>query len=129
MTDPIADMLTRIRNAQSSKKDEVLIPRSNFKTKIAEILQKERYIQDFRDVEKEGRPYLKVILAYQGTHPAISNIERISKPGQRVYNSCQNIEKVLGGDGIAIVSTSKGIMTDKEARKQKTGGEVICRIW
>lgn len=129
MTDPIADMLTRIRNAQASKKEEVLIPRSNFKAKLAEILQGEKYISESREVEEGGRPFLKILLNYEGGRPAIERLERISKPGQRIYSSHDNIPKALGGDGVVVISTPKGLMTDKEARKQKVGGEVICQVW
>ncbi len=129
MTDPIADMFTRIRNAQSSKRDSVLIPRSNFKMKIAEILVKEKYVEDFRDVEKDGKPYIKLMLIYTNGDPMISHIERISKPGQRIYSPCQRMGKSLGGDGIIIISTSKGLMTSREAKKANIGGEIVGKIW
>lgn len=129
MTDPIADMFTRIRNAQSSKRDSVLIPRSNFKVKIAEILVNEKYAESFRDVEKDSKLHIKLMLSYVNGNPMISHIERVSKPGQRIYSPCQKMGRALGGDGIVIVSTSRGLMTSKQAKKANIGGEIIGKIW
>ena len=129
MTDPITDMLNRIRNAQAVLKETVDIPFSNLKYEIAKILGKEGFIEK---VEKKGRGVkrsLEITLKYDGKVPAISDLKRISKSGQRIYLPYKKIKKVRRGLGIAITSTSKGLMTDKEARKQKLGGEVICEIW
>jgi len=129
MTDPIADMLTRIRNAQAVLKPEVFIPFSKIKYQIAKILEKEGFVES---AEKKGRGVkrkIKIVLKYDDKTPAISGLKRISKPGQRIYLPVKKIKPVRGGFGIAIISTSKGLMTDKEARKKKLGGEIICEIW
>ena len=129
MTDPITDLLNRIRNNQAVLKETVSIPFSNLKYKIAKILEKEGFIEK---VEKKGRKIEKVIeinLKYQDKIPAISGLTRVSKPGKRIYTRAKKIKKVKGGYGISIISTPKGLMTDKEARKQKLGGEIICEIW
>ncbi|MDI6592064.1 MAG: 30S ribosomal protein S8 [Patescibacteria group bacterium] len=129
MTDPITDLLNRIRNAQAVFHPTVDIPFSNLKYEIAKILEKEGFV---KKIEKKGRKIkrkIEIILKYDGKIPAISGLKRVSKPGQRIYKSCKDLKPVKGGYGIAIVSTSKGIMTDKEARKQKLGGEVLCEIW
>ena len=129
MTDPITDMLNRIRNAQAAFKEMAVIPFSNLKYEIAGILEKEKFIEG---VEKKGRKADKVIeikLKYSDKIPAISSLKRISKPGKRIYSSVAQIKKVRQGYGIAIISTSKGLMTNKEARKQKLGGEVLCEVW
>lgn len=125
--DPIANMLTQIRNAQAVHHQTVNIPFSNIKLKIAEILKKEGFVLDF---QKKGRKLIRIDLKYSedGTG-AISGCQRVSKPGQRIYKKAKEIKRVKGGYGIAIISTSKGLMTDKEARKQRLGGEVICEIW
>ena len=129
-TDPIADMLTRIRNAGSSKQKTVDVPASNMKRAIADILFKEGYIRAFEEIKDENQGVLRITLKYdeKGTK-VISGLKRISKPGLRVYASKEELPKVLNGLGIALVSTSKGIMTDKEARKENLGGEVLAYIW
>jgi len=129
MTDPISDMLNRIRNAQAVLQETVSIPFSNLKYEIAKILEKKGFVER---VEKKGRKTKRTIeisLKYQDKNPAISGLVRVSKPGQRIYTKVKKIKKVKGGYGIAIISTSKGLMIDKEARTQKLGGEVICEIW
>ncbi len=132
VNDPIADMLTRIRNAQVARHDAVVLPASNTKKAIAKILLNEGYVKgvDFIDDGLQGQ--IKVTLKYAGANrstPVIAGLKRISKPGLRVYAKCEELPKVLGGLGIAIISTSKGLMTDKEARKQEIGGEVLAYIW
>ena len=130
LTDPIGDMITRIRNGQGRKYSKVEMPASSFKGKILEILKKEGFILNFtldnKDVKK-GK--FLIDLKYKGDSPVISNIERISKPGRRFYSSAESIPKIQNGFGIAIVSTSKGVMTDSEARKAKLGGEIICKVF
>ena len=132
MTDPIADMLTRIRNAHSAVKDEVDIPSSKLKLEIARILQQEGYIEGYEVVEPEGvvGKVLRVKLRYGGDRSkVISGIKRVSTPGLRVYKAAGEVPKVLGGMGTAIISTSAGVMTDKEARRRKIGGEVVAFVW
>ncbi len=130
ITDTISDMLTRIRNAQMARHDEVAFPYSNFKHSLAKVLQTEGYIRNVEEKEVDGLKSLSLQLKYDaaGT-PVISGIERISKPGQRIYSGRAEIPSVMGGMGTTIVSTSKGLMTDKEARKNKVGGEIVCKIW
>ncbi|MDR2504835.1 MAG: 30S ribosomal protein S8 [Oscillospiraceae bacterium] len=130
VTDPIADMLTRIRNAIVAKHDIVVIPASNMKKAIAKILVQEGYIKNF-DVLRDGpQGSIRVALKYsQEKKPVISGLKRISRPGLRVYTGVEEIPKVLGGLGVAILSTPKGVMTDKEARKKAVGGEVLAYIW
>ena len=130
MNDPIADMLTRIRNAQVAKHDAVVLPASNAKKAIAKILLAEGYVKsvDFIDDGPQGN--IKIVLKYVGgKQPVIAGLKKISKPGLRVYAKGNELPKVLGGLGIAIISTSKGLMTDKEARKEMIGGEVLAYIW
>ena len=129
VNDPIADLLTRIRNAQIAKHESVTLPASNTKKAIAKILLAEGYVKsvDFIDDGLQGE--IKVTLKYIGKTPVIAGLKRISKPGLRVYARCEELPKVLGGLGIAIISTSKGLMTDKEARKNAIGGEVLDYIW
>ena len=130
MTDPIADMLSRIRNANNARHKSVDIPCSNIKKEIAQILLDEGYINGFDVVEDDKQGIIKVDLKYsEDGEKVISGLKRISKPGLRVYVKCEDVPKVLGGLGIAIISTSKGIITDKIARKEKVGGEVICYVW
>ena len=130
MTDPIADMLTRIRNASNAKHDSVDIPASNIKKELARILLDEGFIKGFDVIEDGKQGIIRVELKYGNySEKVISGIKRISKPGLRVYVKNDEIPRVLGGLGIAILSTSKGIMTDKNARKEGIGGEVICYIW
>ena len=130
MTDPIADMLTRIRNALMVKKETVEIPASNMKRSIAKILLDEGYVKNVEEVEDGFNGKLVVTLKYTDDHRSvISGLERVSKPGLRSYSGAQTMPKVLGGFGIAIVSTNKGVMTDKQARAQKVGGEVLAYVW
>lgn len=130
MTDPIADMLTRIRNALMVKKETVEIPSSNMKKAIADILLKEGYIKDVRFEEDGYNGKLVLTLKYTDKNQSvISGLERVSKPGLRAYSGAANMPKVLGGYGIAIISTNKGIMTDKQAKAQNVGGEVLCYIY
>ena len=130
VNDPISDMLTRIRNAQVARHDSVLIPASKTKKAIAKILLDEGYIKSYENVDDGLQGSIKVTLKYlEKKQPVIVGLKRISKPGLRVYATCEELPKVLGGMGIAIVSTSKGLMTDKAARAQNLGGEVLCYIW
>jgi len=130
MTDVIADMLTRIRNANDVGHPEVEIPSSNMKVAIAKVLKEEGYIKDYEVIEDGKQGILKVYLKYgPNKQKVITGIKRISKPGLRIYASKDEIPKVMGGLGTVILSTSKGIMTDREARKQQIGGEVICYVW
>ena len=130
MTDPIADMLTRIRNSNNAKHKTVDVPASNIKREIAQILLDEGYIKSFDFIEDNKQGMIKVELKYtQDGERVISGLKRISKPGLRVYANSQELPKVLGGLGIAIISTSKGIITDKTARELNVGGEVICYVW
>lgn len=130
ITDPIADMLTRIRNANSAKHETVDVPASKMKKAIAEILLQEGYIKSYQIVDDGLQGVIKITLKYgPGKSRVITSLRRVSKPGLRVYASCEDMPKVLKGLGIAIVSTSKGVMTDKEARKQNVGGEVLAFIW
>ncbi|MCF6463035.1 30S ribosomal protein S8 [Clostridium sp. Cult1] len=130
MTDPIADMLTRIRNGNNAKHDSVDIPASNIKKELAQILLDEGFIKGFDVIEDGKQGIIRVELKYGNyNEKVLSGIKRISKPGLRVYVKNDEIPRVLGGLGIAILSTSKGIMTDKDARKEGIGGEVICYVW
>ena len=130
ITDTIADMLTRIRNANSAKHDTVDIPASNMKKAIAQILVDEGYIKNFQVINDGKQGIIKVSLKYgSGKSPVITGLRRVSKPGLRIYTSCEDMPKVMKGLGIAIMSTSKGIMTDREARKEHVGGEVLAFIW
>ena len=130
ITDPIADMLTRIRNANTSKHKTVDIPASNMKRAIAEILFKEGYIKAFEEINNENQGILRITIKYdEKGNRVIAGLKRISKPGLRVYATKDELPKVLNGLGIALVSTSKGIMTDKEARQNGIGGEVLAYIW
>ena len=130
VNDPIADMLTRIRNAQVARHDSVTIPASNMKKAIAKILLDEGYVKSVENVVEDDRAAIKVTLKYlDKKQPVIQGLRRISKPGLRVYAACEDLPKVLGGLGIAIVSTNRGIMTDRTARKENVGGEVLCYVW
>ena len=131
ITDTIADLLTRIRNASSAKHDTVDIPASNMKKAIVQILLDEGYIKNYQFIEeKNNQGTLRVTLKYvDGKKPAISGLKRVSKPGLRIYTDVENMPKVLKGLGIAILSTSKGVMTDKRARQENVGGEVLAFIW
>ncbi len=128
MSDPIADMLTRIRNAQMVNKLSVSMPASKLKGAIANVLKDEGYIEDFAVLPNDGKPTLSISLKYYAGRPVIEMIERISKPGLRVYKSGQNIPKVMNGLGVTIVSTSKGVMTDRKAQAAGIGGEVLCIV-
>ena len=130
ITDPIADLLTRIRNANSSKHETVDIPASNMKKAIVDILAEEGYIKSYQLIEDNKQGVIRVTLKYGPNHEkVISGLKRVSKPGLRIYAGVDELPRVLKGLGIAIVSTSKGIMTDKEARKQNIGGEVLAFVW
>lgn len=130
ITDPIADMLTRIRNANSAKHDTVDIPASNMKKSIAQILVDEGYIKGYKVIEDGKQGVIRVTLKYgEGKSRVITGLCRVSKPGLRKYSSVEDMPKVMKGLGVAIVSTSKGVMTDKEARKENVGGEVLAFIW
>lgn len=128
MTDPIADMLTRIRNAQLAQKTSVLMPSSKLKLAIANVLKDEGYIEDFGVREIEGHAQLDIALKYYAGRPVIERIERISRPGLRVYKGSGDLPRVMNGLGIAIVSTPKGVMTDRKARASNVGGEVLCVV-
>ena len=132
MTDPIADMLTRLRNANLAFHDEVLMPSSKLKEALAGILEREGYISGFAVEDDDARPgrQLKVVLKYTPDRKrTISGLKRVSKPGLRVYSKSDTVPRVLGGMGISILSTNQGLMTDREARKRRVGGEVLCQVW
>jgi len=129
VTDPISDFLLRIRNASKAKKLRVEIPASKMKKGLAEILKRESYIHDYSIVEDSKQNVIKIQLKYRDGSSAISGMKRISKPGLRIYKDASKLPRVLNGLGTAVISTSKGLMTDKEARIQSAGGEVICYIW
>ena len=128
MSDPIADMLTRIRNAQSVNKLSVSMPASKLKGAIAVVLKDEGYIDDFAVIANDGKPLLTISLKYYAGRPVIEKIDRVSKPGLRVYKGSQNIPKVMNGLGVTILSTSKGVMTDRKAQAAGIGGEVLCVV-
>jgi small subunit ribosomal protein S8 len=129
VTDPISDFLLRIRNASKAKKLRVEIPASKMKQGLAEILKKESFIHDYTIVEDNKQNVIKIQLKYRDGSSAITGMKRISKPGLRIYKDATELPRVLNGLGTAVISTSKGLMTDKEARSQSAGGEVICYIW
>ena len=129
MTDPITDMLNQIKNAQAVGKTEVLVPLSKIKNEIATLLSKENFVGDVKKTTKGKIKSLKITLKYAEGIPAIEGFKRVSKPGQRIYNGVHDIKRVRGGYGLSIISTSKGLMINSEARKQKLGGEVICQVW
>ena len=129
ITDPIADMLTRIRNANTAKHETVDIPASNMKKAIAEILNEEGYIKGYQIIEDGKQGVIRITLKYAGKEKVISGIQRVSKPGLRMYAPADELPRVLKGLGIAIISTSKGIMTDKKARDEHIGGEVLAFVW
>ncbi len=130
MSDVIADMLTRIRNANNAKHVSVDVPASKMKKSIAQILLDEGYIKSYEVVEDGKQGIIRIQLKYaQGKQKVIRGIKRVSKPGLRIYASCEDMPKVMNGLGVAIVSTSKGVMTDKQARKENVGGEVLCFVW
>ena len=129
ISDVIADMLTRIRNANSAKHETVDVPASNLKKAIADILTEEGYIKGYQIIEDGKQGIIRITLKYIGKKQVITGLRRVSKPGLRIYSSCEDMPKVMNGLGIAIVSTSQGIMTDKKARKENVGGEVLAFIW
>jgi small subunit ribosomal protein S8 len=128
MSDPIADMLTRIRNAQRTNKTSVSMPASKVKGAIANVLKDEGYIDDFNVQNNDGKPVLNISLKYYAGRPVIEKIERVSKPGLRIYKGSQNLPKVMNGLGVTIVSTSRGVMTDRKAQAAGIGGEVLCIV-
>ena len=129
LSDPIGDMLARIKNAQSRSHKIVELPSSKFKIKIAEVLKEEGFIIDFKIIENENKKMIQIMLKYNYGNPVISSIERVSRPGRRIFSSAESLPKINNGLGIAIVSTPKGVMTDGNARKQKVGGEIICKVF
>ena len=129
MTDPIADMLTRIRNAQMREETVVKMPSSKVKTAIAKVLKDEGYIDGFKVSAEEPKPQLEIGLKYHAGRPVIERIERVSRPGLRIYKGKDDIPRVMNGLGIAIVSTSQGLLTGHDARKRGLGGEVVCSVW
>ena len=129
LSDPIGDMIARIKNAQLRNHKIVELPSSNFKIKISEILKSEGYIIDYKINSESNKSVLLINLKYHSGNPVISTIERISKPGRRIFSTAESLPKINNGLGIAIVSTSKGVMTDIDARKQKVGGEIICKVF
>jgi len=130
MSDPIADMLTRIRNAGKAKFIKVDIPGSKLKTDLARVMLQQGYITDYKFVEDGKQGILRIYLKYdKDKQPVIYGIERVSKPGRRIYLKSKDIQPVLNGMGVAVISTSKGIVTDKDARRENVGGEILCKIW
>ncbi|SCY50581.1 SSU ribosomal protein S8P [Nitrosospira sp. Nl5] len=128
MSDPIADMLTRIRNAQLSEKTSVVMPASKLKAAIAQVLKDEGYVDDFAVHQADGKPVLDISLKYYAGRPVIEKIERVSRPGLRIYKASKKLPDVMNGLGVAIVSTSKGVMTERKARASGVGGEVLCIV-
>ena len=129
LSDPIGDMIARVKNAQARNHKKVDLPSSNFKTKIANILKNEGFIKNFTIGEEDKKPVLSLELKYHSGNPVISNFERVSKPGRRIFSSADSLPKINNGLGIAIISTPKGVMTDIDARKQRVGGEIICKVF
>ena len=129
LSDPIGDMIARVKNAQARNHKKVDLPSSNFKTKIADILKNEGFIKDFKINSSDKKSVLSLELKYHSGNPVISSFERVSKPGRRIFSSANSLPKINNGLGIAIVSTPKGVMTDIDARKQKVGGEIICKVF
>ena len=129
LTDPIGDMIARIKNSQMRNNKIVELPSSNFKIKISEVLKSEGYIIDYKINKDEKKPTLSINLKYHSGNPVINTIERISKPGRRIFSSAESLPKINNGLGIAIISTPKGVMTDIDARKQKVGGEISCKVF
>ena len=128
LSDPIGDMIARVKNAQARNHKKVELPSSNFKSKIADILKNEGFIKDFK-INEDKKPTLSLELKYYSGNPVISAFERVSKPGRRIFSSAEGLPKINNGLGIAIISTPKGVMTDIDARKQKVGGEIICKVF
>ena len=129
LSDPIGDMIARVKNAQQRNHKKVNLPSSNFKSKIAVILKNEGFIKDFKVLTDDNKPVLSLELKYHSGNPVISNFERVSKPGRRIFSSADSLPKINNGLGIAIISTPKGVMTDMDARKQRVGGEIICKVF
>ncbi|MBD1135286.1 30S ribosomal protein S8 [Pelagibacterales bacterium SAG-MED47] len=129
LSDPIGDMIARVKNAQSRNHKMVNLPSSNFKMKIADILKNEGFIKDFKVNSENNKPILSLELKYHSGNPVINAFERVSKPGRRIFSSADGLPKINNGLGIAIISTPKGVMTDIDARKQRVGGEIICKVF
>ena len=129
LSDPIGDMIARVKNAQARKHKKVELPSSKFKSKIADILKNEGFIKDFKVSTEEKKNIRSLELKYHSGNPVISNFERVSKPGWRIFSSADSLPKINNGLGIAILSTPKGVMTDIDARKQKVGGEIVCKVF
>ncbi len=129
LSDPIGDMIARVKNAQARFHKKVNLPSSNFKSKIADILKNEGFIKDFKVSTGEKKNILSLELKYHSGNPVINNFERVSKPGRRIFSSADSLPKINNGLGIAILSTPKGVMTDIDARKQRVGGEIICKVF
>ena len=129
LSDPIGDMIARVKNAQARNHKKVDLPSSNFKSKIADILKNEGFIRDFKVLNEQNKNILSLELKYHSGNPVISNFERVSKPGRRIFSSADSLPKINNGLGIAILSTPKGVMTDIDARKQRVGGEIICKVF
>jgi len=129
LSDPIGDMIARVKNAQARNHKKVQLPSSNFKSKIADILKNEGFIKDFKVNLENNKSVLSMELKYHSGNPVISAFERVSKPGRRIFSSADSLPKINNGLGIAIVSTPKGVMTDIDARKQRVGGEIICKVF
>ena len=129
LSDPIGDMIARVKNAQDRNHKKVELPSSNFKAKIADILKNEGFIKNFKVEQENNKSLLSLELKYHSGNPVISTFERVSKPGRRIFSSADGLPKINNGLGIAIVSTPKGVMTDIDARKQRVGGEIICKVF
>ncbi len=129
LSDPIGDMIARVKNAQARNHKKVELPSSNFKVKIADILKNEGFIKDFKVNSEANKSVLSLELKYHSGNPVISAFERVSKPGRRIFSSADSLPKINNGLGIAIISTPKGVMTDIDARKQRIGGEIICKVF
>tara|TARA_B100000902_G_scaffold225187_1_gene213807 strand:- start:1571 stop:1966 length:396 start_codon:yes stop_codon:yes gene_type:complete len=129
LSDPIGDMIARVKNAQDRNHKNVELPSSNFKVKIADILKNEGFIRDFKVSTEKNKSIISLELKYHSGSPVISTFERVSKPGRRIFSSAEGLPKINNGLGIAIVSTPKGVMTDIDARKQRVGGEIICKVF
>ena len=129
LSDPIGDMIARVKNAQARNHKKVELPSSNFKMKIADILKNEGFIKDFKVSSENNKSIISLELKYHSGNPVISTFERVSKPGRRIFSSAESLPKINNGLGIAIISTPKGVMTDIDARKQRVGGEIICKVF
>ena len=129
LSDPIGDIIARIKNALMRNHKKVALPSSNFKAKIVDILKNEGFIKEYKIDTEDKKPTLSIDLKYYSGNPVISTFERVSKPGRRIFSSADSLPKINGGLGVAIISTPKGVMTDVDARKQKVGGEIICKVF